>query len=266
MKKIILTLFICFVILFQNLEANAKNTTEKTVNTTTQVNKIYNPSDIYDYSYSDLKIKPIKTTVYSNIKYNYHFYIPEILKHRPSSYPLIVWVQGYNIDSSTGIPSGLYDLANKKGYAILSPNFMLDISSKSVPNKGDYIKVFLDMLLHAKANGLNYSKIYIAGYGNGAEFAYSFASEYPNMTVACALLNMTSKITPLQSGNNIKYFVATGKIDSAENLTLSQNFLDYAKMYKIPVTKKEYETNNQLIPLEILDVAEFFEKTRMGLL
>lgn len=208
----------------------------------------------------------ISTEDYTNSVVNYFYYIPAMLEKSMNPYPVIIWVPGLDGNGEKSIPSKFYELANTKGYAILSPTFVFNEEDFKKQKSYQYPNVWsgnalLSMLDEAKKNGLNYSKLYMAGFSAGGQFVSRFSFIHPEIVDACAILSSGARVKP-QTRTNVKYFIGIGNNDDEYRLQNAEIFHNAAANLGIPIVYKKYNMDHTMIDTEEEDVVKFFDDVR----
>lgn len=208
----------------------------------------------------------ISTPNSTNSSVKFFYYIPVSLLASQTPYPVITWVPGLDGDGEESVPGELYDLADKKGYAILSPTFKFNENDFNQNKSYQYPqawsgKALVDMLDKAKEHGLNYSKLYMVGFSAGAQFSSRFSFMKPEMVDACALLGSGARVQPDRK-TNVKYFIGIGTQDTEYRQQNAEIFYNAAQKLNIPIVYNKYNIEHDTNEAEFNDVVEFFEKVR----
>ena len=234
---------------------------------------------ITSYTENDVTIKKVakevNDTIYTsnptNSTVSFFYYIPAQLESNPSKpYPVIIWIPGLDGNGGESISEELYDLANTKGYAILSPAFKFN--DEDFKNEKSYQypqawsgEALVSMLEKAKRNGLNYSKLYMVGFSAGAQFASRFSFIRPELIDACALLGSGARVKPTEN-NGVKYFIGIGTMDDEFRRENAEIFNNAARNLGITTVYKKYNIDHSTSSEEMKDVVKFFEDVRNGLI
>lgn len=208
----------------------------------------------------------IQTPNATNSSVKFFYYIPVSLLASQTPYPVITWVPGLDGDGEESVPGELYDLADKKGYAILSPTFKFNENDFNQNKSYQYPqawagKALVDMLNKAKEHGLNYSKLYMVGFSAGAQFSSRFSFMKPEMIDACAILGSGARVQP-ERKTNVKYFIGIGTQDDEYRLKNAEIFYNAAQKLNIPIVYNKYNIEHDISEAEMNDVVDFFEKVR----
>lgn len=253
-----------------------RKSVQKTTNFTKEINKpgvkrYTSPS--YTTPKKAVAVMPKKgrssvtTANYANSTLEYYYYIPSSLVERKNKpYPLIVWVPGLDGDGESSLPEQFYKLADTKGYAILTPTFKFDEQNFEKRTSYQFPQAWsgqalLKILEKEKSNGLNYSKLYLAGFSAGGQFVSRFSFMKPEMVSACAILSSGARVKP-EKNNGVKYFVGIGTMDDKYRRENAEIFNDAAQKLNIPIEYRQYYMEHDTNEEEMNDVAEFFEKVR----
>lgn len=216
--------------------------------------------------------EPVKRVEYissqnpSNSNIKYYYYIPASLRGQTTAYPVIIWVPGLDGDGQESIDEKLYNLADTKGFAILSPTFKFNEEDFKQSKSYQYPQAWsgdalIRMLNQAKNNGLNYSKLYMVGFSAGAQFSSRFSFMRPDMVAACALLSSGARVKP-DKKTGVKYFIGIGSMDTEYRLENAEIFNKAANALNIPIIYKKYDMDHTTNEQEFNDVADFFDKVK----
>ena len=252
-------------------------TIPQTTQTAQTKNKTENAIDSYKKNEVTIKkaAKEVNDTIYTtnqtNSSVSFFYYIPAQLESNPSKpYPVIIWIPGLDGNGGESISEELYNLANTKGYAILSPTFKFN--EEDFRNEKSYqypqawsADALVSMLEKAKGNGLNYSKLYMVGFSAGAQFASRFSFIKPELIDACALLGSGARVKPTKN-TGVKYFIGIGNMDDEFRRENAEIFYNAAKNLGITTVYKKYDIDHTTSEEEMNDVVKFFEDVRNGLI
>ncbi|MCD7780023.1 MAG: hypothetical protein LUH05_05055 [Candidatus Gastranaerophilales bacterium] len=195
------------------------------------------------------------------------YYIPaSLVKQKNASFPVIIFVPGYNGDGEGNLPQSFYSFADKNNFGILTPAFvskdceLYDQTSYHYPKTWSGAAL-IKMLEKAKKNGLNYSKLYMVGFSAGAQFVSKFSLLYPEMVDSCAILSSGGRVQP-ETKNNVKYFIGIVFSDNKFRLENAQIFSNACKKLGIYYKYKEYYMGHETSEQEWQDVLNFFITNR----
>ena len=209
----------------------------------------------------------IETDNETNKKLKFYYYIPKELVNSTKPYPLIIWVPGLDGDGQESIPPEFYELADRSGYAILSPSFRFNQDDHNKMHSYQFPavwsgKALINMIYKARENGLNPSKLYMAGFSAGAQFVSRFSLLKPNIVKACAILSSGGDVVPNENVKNVKYFYGIGTKDETFRINNAENFTKTAQKLGMNVEYKKYDFDHRTTEQEMQDVAAFFENVK----
>lgn len=210
----------------------------------------------------------VRTSNAANLYVPFYLYIPGKVRDSKEPVPVIVWAAGMNTDGFSTLHPYFTELADKEGFAVITPSFKHNDYDFNKNASSQYPAVWsgralLDMVKIAESKGLNAGKFYLAGFSAGGQFVSRFSFLYPDRTAACAIFSSGARVKP-ESNQGVKYFYGVGVNDDDYHKENAEIFNKAAVELGIPIVYNQYQSGHDTPDEEFQDAVRFFEQVKKG--